>query len=55
MKQTAFRLNDVDIQILDSAVKKYGLTNRTEALRYILREHQKRQAAPKRVMRRRRA
>lgn len=52
MKQTAFRLNDLDIQILDDAVKKYGLTNRTEALRYILREHRKRSEV-RRVLRRR--
>lgn len=55
MKQTAFRLNDLDIQILDETVKKYGLTNRTEALRYILREHKKRQEARRPIRRRRRA
>lgn len=38
-KQTAFRLNETDLAIIDAAVKKLGLSSRTEALRFVLRQY----------------
>lgn len=39
LKQTAFRLTETDLDIIDRTTLKLGLTSRTEALRYILRRH----------------
>lgn len=38
MKQTAFRLTDEDVAILDEAQRRSGLITRSEALRLVLRE-----------------
>jgi hypothetical protein len=38
MKQTAFRLTDTDLALLDTAQERIGLTSRTEALRYMIRQ-----------------
>lgn len=38
LKQTAFRLNAADEKILAAAKKTLGLTTRTEALRFVLRQ-----------------
>lgn len=37
MKQTAFRLTDEDLAILDAAKRKSGMLSRADALRYVLR------------------
>jgi hypothetical protein len=38
MKQTAFRLTEEDLAILDEAKRRAGLVSRTEAFRLVLRE-----------------
>jgi hypothetical protein len=38
MKQTAFRLTEEDLALLDEAKRRSGLLSRTEALRLVLRE-----------------
>ena len=42
MKQTAFRLDQMDYEVLDDVVKHQllGVGNRSDALRYIIRQHQ---------------
>lgn len=37
MRQTAFRLTDEDLAILDAAKRKSGMLSRADALRYVLR------------------
>lgn len=37
MKQTAFRLTDEDLAIIDAAKRKSGMLSRADALRYVLR------------------
>ncbi len=38
LTQTAFRLTDSDLAILDAAQSKIGLSTRVETLRFILRQ-----------------
>jgi len=37
MKQTAFRLTDEDLALIDAAKRKSGMLSRADALRYVLR------------------
>lgn len=37
MKQTAFRLTDEDLAILDEAKRRSGMLSRADALRFLLR------------------
>lgn len=53
LKQTAFRLTEMDISIIDKTVKQLGLTSRTEALRYILRRYADETGVKKRTKRKR--
>jgi len=39
MKQTAFRLDEVDFRILDEVQQLLGASSRTDALRFILRSY----------------
>lgn len=43
MKQSAFRLDPVDFELLDDVVERQllGVGNRSDALRYILRQYAK--------------
>jgi len=38
VKQTAFRLTQEDLAIIDAAKQRLGLADRTETLRYLLRQ-----------------
>ena len=38
MKQTAFRLTDEDLAIIDTAKEYLGYADRTETVRYLLRQ-----------------
>lgn len=39
LKQTAFRLDAEDFAILDEVKRRMGLAARSDALRYVLRQH----------------
>lgn len=49
--QTGFRLNRADEQILAAAQRMLGLTNRTEALRFILRQWAEQRQVKKKLSR----
>jgi metal-responsive CopG/Arc/MetJ family transcriptional regulator len=39
MTQTAFRLDDEDFAILDDVKRRTGLSSRSDAMRYVLRQY----------------